>query len=289
MAKKKKSADNVIQIPFGKAGDPVQETSQFGRIPEGTYFATLFKIDPRETRDGVPMIGLDLRIDTAPAKNKHVSDVFVIQSGKNANMFAVQRLHGVLVASGIKQQESTVSSDALIKNMEGRQLVVEIVDHEIPATDDYEMRKTSKPSGYYRLDSEEADRVDGATSASDDEEEGDGDGDGEFDEESRPKRKAKKSKSKKRDRDDGGCDDEDCEIEDCDGDHDGDDGGCDDEDCEIEDCDGDHEEEEEPPPKKKGKGKKGKGKKSKKVKADDDGDDDGDFDADGDDDGDELE
>ena len=123
-----KSKDNVIQIPFGKSGDPVQETSQFGRIPEGTYLATIFKIDPRETKDGTPMIGLDLRVDSAPAKNKHVSDVFVIQSGKGASMFAIQRLHGVLVASGIKQQTKTVSSDALIKNMEGRQLVIEVVE-----------------------------------------------------------------------------------------------------------------------------------------------------------------
>lgn len=254
-----------IQIPFGKAGDPVQETSQFGRIPEGTYLATVHQVNGRETQNGDPMVSIDLQIDTAPAVRKHVSDVFVIQSGKGASLFAVQRLNGVLVASGIKAQTKTASLAAVVKNLEGRQLCIEVVDHTIPETEEYSAKETSKPSGYYRLDSEEAERVAGAAPADDDEggDQGEwGEGDGDEDEDGRPKRKSSKSKSKSKQKDedadgdgDGdGCDDEDCEIEDCDGDHDGD-GDFDEDGGDGDGDSGDGDDDDEPPKKKKGKKK----------------------------------
>ncbi|KKN25974.1 hypothetical protein LCGC14_0879430, partial [marine sediment metagenome] len=143
-------------IDFSGA-DPVQSTSMYDRIPEGAYAFKVAKAAVMQTKTDKPMVDVQIEIAQGDQKGKKIRDMFVVpRKGKDDAVFGLQRLHGLMVACGIKKQKGRVKLSAIVKVLKGKGGVCEVQDNEIPATDDRPATKVSRPVSYYSVKSEEA-------------------------------------------------------------------------------------------------------------------------------------
>ena len=215
MAKKSRS----VEIDFSKA-DPVAGSRRYDRVPEGTYQLRIKKAIERQTGTDKPALAVTLAISKGPMRGKTIGDLFVLpRKGTDDSIFGVQRLHGMMIAAGIKRQKGKASAASIAKALMGRELLAEVVDSSMPATGSYSERVTSAPQTYYKIGSKEAKEAikEAAARASeeDEEEEEEEDFDAEEDEdededdseeeddedeeEEQPKKKGKKAKKSKKD------------------------------------------------------------------------------------------
>lgn len=224
-----------------KGADPVSGGGKFDRVPEGTYHVKVIKADSVKTSTDKPALACTIAVSKGEYKGKKVSDWFVLpRKGTNDSIFGVQRLHGLMVATGMKRQSGKVKLVSIAKALTNRECVCEIVDSTLPETESQKSRTVSSPEKYYsakeaaKLKKEQADAEDGDDEEDTEEEEGD-------DEEE-------------------------------DSDDDSDDEDAEDEEESDEDGEDEEEEDEEPPKKKRAKADKSSGKKKSKKDEDDDDD-----------------
>jgi hypothetical protein len=220
-----------IVLDFSKAA-PVSKSSKFDRVPEGPYLVKI-GVELGETKGDVPKpaVYATLTIAKGPVKGRRVGDIFMIPQTKRDKLFGLQRLHGLMVAAGIKEQHGQVDAGAVVKKLDGREVIAVIRDGEMPAQGDFEARTISRPDEYLSAESKQGKALlnGSGADADDDEDEdvGSSDEDEDEDEDEAPAKKSSKKKASKDDDDD----DDDSDDED---------------------------EDEEPAPKKKAKAKKAK-------------------------------
>jgi hypothetical protein len=228
-------AEDIVLNFGGDAAEPVSSSGpRFDRIPPGTYFAKP-SLEAGTTSTDKPVANATITISRGPLKGKKVRDGFILpRKGTDDSPFGQRRLHGLVVAVGIKPLSGKkVALSKILQAVSGRECLVEIDDGEMPASGNYAARAVSQPIGYYNPKSKEGQKKIAAAKGDGDEEDA--------------------------------IDDEEAEDEAESGDDESDD------EAESSDDEGEEEEEEEPPKKKRSdKGGKSADKPKAKKKADDD-------------------
>lgn len=193
-----------------KGADPVAGGPRYDRVPEGTYRVKCSKADSVKTQAGKSALTVTLSITKGPMRGKKVSDWFVLpRKGTGDSIFAIQRLHGYMVACGIKRQNGKVPLDKIARILSGRECVAEIADNLLGETDTQKARTISSPQAYYSAKSKEGIAALKARKPSDEEEDEDEDEEDEEvedeeeedeedeEEEEKPKARKKSPKTKK--------------------------------------------------------------------------------------------
>ena len=155
MAKKAKKVKDV-QINF-TGSDPVSGGRKFDRVPEGTYIVKPTASALYQTSTDKPAITATITIMKGPMKGKKVGDMFLIpRKDTDDSNFAVQRLHGLIVAGGKSKQKGKKSSKAVAKALlKLKAVVCEIADNTIEGDGQYKQRTVSSPIAYYDAKSKE--------------------------------------------------------------------------------------------------------------------------------------
>lgn len=147
---------NVITLDF-KDAPPAQGGGGLGdHVTPGGYLLTIGKLSQSNTTTGKEMVNAEYRT----AENKRITENFVLpRPGTNDSKFPLQRFHALLVSIGMAEQSGQASLD--LDKMSGRQFIGDVVDDIIPASADgkYGERLTSKPNGYYKVGSEEGNKL----------------------------------------------------------------------------------------------------------------------------------
>lgn len=208
-------------INFGKA-PPVNKSSTFDLIPQGYYLMSI-RAESRETSgdDPKPSIPVTFTVEQGKQKGRRVGKTFVIPTSKKDSLWGIQLLHGLMVASGIKEQDGIVEIAKVVKglNKEGRTVVVGVRDGRMPARGDFPERDVSQPDEFLDPDSKAGKQALGSGKASTNDDDDD-DSDDDDDDDEKPSKKAKadeddddddepKVKSRKSSKDDDDDDDDD--------------------------------------------------------------------------------
>ncbi len=151
MAKKR----NDIVIDF-KGADPVSGSGRFDRIPEGTYQLKVKTADVRQTSTDKPAVAVSLTVSKGGLKGKTIGEMFVLpRKGTKDAIFGLQRLHGFMIAAGIPRQKGKATGLSVAKALLKREVVAEVQDNDIQATEEYSARTTSAPQRYYAVKSKD--------------------------------------------------------------------------------------------------------------------------------------
>lgn len=159
-------AEDII-LDFSDA--PPAQGAVYAHIPEGPYILKVDTINPGKTQDGHGTASVDFVVSRGPHKGKKVNDFFWFDKEKK---FGIQRFHALIVACGVKQQAGKKGL-SVFNVIVGRELVSDVADNVIPASDKYAERVGSRPATYYQVRSEEGKKriavlssaADGATQA----------------------------------------------------------------------------------------------------------------------------
>lgn len=144
----------AIIIDFNNA-PPSAGGGRFDRVPQGTYMVRPTKMEEAQTSNDNPSIIATISITRGPHKGKKVREQFVLPRNKSDAQFGAMRLHGLMVACGLKRQDKKVAAKKVIQSLLKKgEAVAEIVDEDW-TTNDGATRTSSKVASYYAPGSKE--------------------------------------------------------------------------------------------------------------------------------------